>query len=328
MKSINLIAFLVYQAVAYKLISLYASSETSNFITTFYTNTSCVYESIDDYSTLLNTPPEEIDCLLLFPQSEIDSIRLSSFASTRQVPSILFWPGKSISNFTIFFDNPSDCLANQISNLITSLNLSRVAVVWSYSEQNLLIYEQIKTKTQAHIEEISLHHKSSLSDVTSNLAKVFKYKGFQHYLFLASDTVCGVFEQAFEQVYLNIEGNSVIFIEDCFFSVNMEGSLVLVSQSKESSKSKSEYFYSTLKEILNYFLNPGLSKAQIMKILEKFIPICQSYIINIKQGKKEIIGQAAYSSLSIAQQPIYFNGLENLTSFGGSKIKFSGNTGT
>ena len=328
MKYLNLFTFLVYESVAYRLISLYASSDTSDFIATFFTNTSNVYESFDDYSTLLKIQPEEIDFLLLFPQNEIDSTKLSSFASTSQIPSILFWPGQSESNFTIFSDNPPNCLARQVSNLITSLNLAKVAIIWSYSEQNLLISKEIKMTGQAHIEEVSLNHNFSLSDITSTLSKVFKYKGFQHYLFLGSDSNCGMFQKAFEQVYLNIEGNSAIFIEDCFFSVNMESSLLLISQEKKSSQSKSEYFYSILKQILNYFLNPGLSKVQISRILEKFIPKCQSYLINIKEGTKEIIGQATSSSLTLTQAPIYFNGVENLTSFGESKIKYSGNTGT
>ena len=329
MKYFYLVVLESILASSYLLSSLFGTSKTSLEIVSVLSelNSENIFESFPNFNSFKSKQETSPDLLLVFSSDQIILEQISSYSNSNKVPTLVFSPGQS-SGYIINIEPSAECLSQSIIRLTKSLKLNNLALIWSYSERNLKVHEALKVEFTNQIRCISIALNSSVSDMSLSLTKIFKSDGFKYFIFLADSWTCGELSKAFEMNYMNSIGNVGIFVDDCVFSVGLEGSVFIVQEEKMSGMDEDEYNLFILKKYLSVLSISGLSSEQIFKLLKSIQSGCEFSVQNTQNNTNQIIGKITPDSLILSKNPIYFKGVTDLSIYSAAQITISGNTGT
>lgn len=298
--------------------------------------TESVMNSLDSHNSwthysLLSDLQEEIegdvDLIFAYGLNEVNLTELIRFAEDRKILTLVFDSGTS-SDFVIFLENPPQCSAAVIKNFLDFEKIERIGIVDPYSKKNQQVYEIFSAQSLAEISHIYINNGSSLKEVSKFLIKIFKSGGIQNFLVFPDFSLCSLVSEAFSDSRIDKVGSLGVFLDECIYQTDINGTVFLVQPGLEFVNSKVEYLTKKLIPFFSIFNKPHKSLFQLSKDLRERTGICEYSVVNIVGGIRKVVGTINEKRASINETIYYYGEINDRSEFLKARIVISANTGT
>ena len=285
----------------------------------------CSIQSLEELDSISEG---SLDAIISFSENSLIKKKIEIYSAQHKLPCLSLSSGKS-QNFTFYSDHSKECYARSISSIVNYFSLANPTILWTFTEENLKIIESLIQDSNFEFSQLSFLDNLSSSEVSSILNKISKPKGIKNFIFLQDSNLCKVLVEAFISSYLVKKGNVAVFLSNCIYQVDMNGSLILSYEGFENVSNSEEFKMLNLLKFLNPFSIPGLSNNQLLNQLNKIYDNdCRFSLVNIQQGQRKFIGTVIKGKVSIEAPIEFLGGAKDLKSFTSSAITISANTGS
>jgi ABC-type branched-subunit amino acid transport system substrate-binding protein len=282
---------------------------------------------LDSVVSLSSLSLESTDLIIVCESTEIESFYIKTLSSERGIPALFLSQGEP-SESTFYLKQSPGLKAEALSRLLQYLRIGTFAFTWPYSNENERFYQKFKDYHSISFNHLSISQDMPVDQVSGLFIRIFKSQGLQSFVFLGHEDLCLKVHQGFLDSKMNKEGSMGLYLDECIYQVQTEGSLFLVPAGLESSNSKTDYLEKQLQPFFNVFNKKGLTSFQIQQFYSELSKNSSYSLINIQNSTFQQVGKISSTSLSLTLPIIYYSGVSNRSLYPESRITISANTGT
>ena len=276
---------------------------------------------------LKNFTSDHPDLLIISEENDLIVFSIQSFCEDNKIPCLFLKSGES-SGFSFYLEQNANSKASFIIEAIDALDASNFALIWPFSLDNQEIYLELKALVGANFRHLSVEVGTSVAEISSLLIRIFKSDGIQNFVVLGHGDFCEDVFKGFIAAKLNAEGNMGLFLDECFYQINEEGSLFLVESDLESATTKESYLTTKIYPYLSIFNFSDLSPSKVQQEFSKLSKLNSYSLINTHNFSNTTVGTVSKAKAEINKTIFYYSNVSDRSNFTHARISISANTGT
>ncbi|CAG9319384.1 unnamed protein product [Blepharisma stoltei] len=148
----------------------------------------------------------------------------------------------------------------------------------------------------------------SFTNIESLVNRVIKPLGTTLYYIFTNSVLSSIIQESLKSKKLLLEGDGLILNQNSGYDCKIDGAIIITVKGQEYASSQKEFLFKSTENLLQYLFNSTaepVTAEEIRYLMKGYSQKNQFSIINIQEGKREIIGSVFDGEVKIVKNLIF-----------------------